>query len=319
MKIAAFALALLLAACSLGGAQPTATLELPTPVPASPTPLPGLVVLLAPDGSDAAQVAIAAEVAASFAAGNGLAIEQRTALSPGEVPPNLSVLIVLAPEPGGIAEIAAAAPAARIITVGFAPAAVPNITSLTAGSAGASQVAFLAGYVAALTADDWRAGMLYTSVSADLVADFTAGAEYFCGSCTPLAPPYSEYPMALQANSPADWQAAADGLLAEFIRVVYLTPELENSGAAQYLAAYGVLLVGSGAPPADAAQNWVASVGADSAGALRQQLGQALAGQPLAMSSSLAVSHPSPSYLSPARLSHLQTVINDVLAGVLVW
>jgi hypothetical protein len=318
VKFAAFFLTLTLAACSFGGAQPTATLELSTAVPASPTPLPGLVLLLAPSGSDAAQAAVAAEMAGSYAAANGLAFEQRAGLTAAELPANLSVLVILAPDPGA-ADLAAAAPAARIIAIGFAPAAAANITNLTASSAGESQAAFVAGYLAAISADDWRIGMLYTPAAASLVDDFTAGAEYFCGSCTPLAPPYSEYPMALQANSAGDWQAAADGLLAEYIRVVYLSPELENSGAAQYLAAYGVLLVGSGAPPADVSQNWIGSVGADPAGGLRQQLGAALSGQPSSSSSSLAVNYANPTYLSSARLSNVQTVIDDLLGGALIW
>lgn len=318
VKFAAFFLTLTLVACSFGGAQPTATLALPTAEPASPTPLPGLILLLAPAGSDAAQAAVAAEVAASFAAANGLAFEQRAALTAAELPANLSVLIIFAPDPGA-AELAATAPAARIIAIGFAPAAAANITNLTVSSAGESHAAFIAGYLAALSADDWRIGMLYTPAAASLVDDFTAGAEYFCGSCTPLAPPYSEYPMPLQANSADDWQAAADGLLAEYIRVVYLSPELENSGAAQYLAAYGVLLLGSGAPPADVSQNWIGSVGVDAAGALRQQLGAALSGQPSSSSSSLAVNYANPTYLSAARLSNVQTVIDDLLAGALIW
>src|SRR5690606_7314516 len=131
--------------------------------------------------------------------------------------------------------------------VGFAPAeALPNVTSVSVSAAAGSQdAAFVAGYMAAMTANDWRTGILYSPASVDLVEPYRSGASYFCGACVPLGPPNSRYPIAAQAASPGDWQTAADQLMIEFVRVVYITPEMEASGAAQYLASYGVILIGS--------------------------------------------------------------------------
>lgn len=318
VKLAYILLALLLSACSFGAAQPTATIELPTAVPASPTPVLGMVLLVAPDG--AAQAAEAAAAASGYAAANGLHFEQRNALTAAELPPSLQALVLLAPDPG-VGELAAAAPQARIITVDFTPAEpYPNVTSLSTGAAaGTLDAAFIAGTMAAMTANDWRTGILYSAESAELVAAYRAGARYFCGACIPLGPPHSQYPIAAQAISLGDWQAAVDQLMIEFVRVVYLTPEMETSGAAQYLANYGVLLIGMSAPPADVAHAWIASVGAQAGEGLQSQLQAALAGQPPSAPGGITVQHLNTGLFSESRLSFVQTTIQELLSGVLVW
>lgn len=319
MKIAHLFLAVLLSACSLGAAQATPTLELPTSAPAAPTPEPGVVLLVAPDGDALAGEAAAA--AGGFAAANGLQFEQRNTLSAAELPALLQVLVLLSNDPG-VQELSAAAPQARIFTVGFEPAEpLSNVTSLSVGAAAGSQdAAFVAGYIAALTANDWRAGILYSAASADLVDPFRAGAKYFCGACIPLGPPYSNYPIAAQATSPGDWQAAVNQLAVEFVRVVYVTPEMEGSGAAQYLASNGALLIGASAPPAELAGQWIASVSAQAGESLQTRLQQALAGQTSsAGAGGVVIQQVNSSYLSEARLLYVQTVIDELLSGLLDW
>jgi hypothetical protein len=316
-KIIGLASISLLCACSFGGAQATATLEVPTQSLATPTASAPLVMLLAPSGSDSTTLDFASDAATFYANANGLAFEQRVSLAPVEIPTNLAVLLILAPDPGA-AELAAAAPAARVIALGFEPTPAPNLVSISTAIASGNTAAFVAGYVAELTAEDWRAGILYTPATASLVEDFVAGGEYYCGACMPVAPPYIDYPAASEASDIASWQTAADQLLIQSIQVAYLTPELEASGAAQYLASYGVLIIGSGSPPAEISASWLASINADTSGAVRQQLSDALAGLPLTQTSAIAVTNPNPAYLSQARLDNIQIVIDDLLSGYLV-
>lgn len=319
MKFARIFIVLLLSACSFGGAEPTATLAVPTVAPATATVQVPLVFLLAPSGSDPSTAAFAAEVAGQYALNNGMSFEQRDTLAASEIPPSLAVLLILAPDPGAV-ELAAAAPTARVITIGFAPASpASNIVSvLNASSASSNAAAFIAGYIAELTAEDWRAGMLYTPASAGLVEDFIAGGEYYCGACNPVAPPSVDFPSAAQASDAVNWQTAADELLLQSINVVYLAPELEASGAAQYLATYGVLIIGYGTPPAEISANWLASINADTDGAVRQQLSDALAGVPLSQSSAIRITNAHLGYLSQARIDNIQIVIDDLLAGYIV-
>jgi hypothetical protein len=240
--------------------------------------------------------------------------EQRALLDPSQVPAELSALLLLAPDPGAAA-LAAAAPRAQIIAIGFSPESAPNLVALPLGGGGEGSSAFIAGYVAALTAEDWRAAMLYTPSSATWVNDFVAGAEYFCGACIPIAPPDAELPLAAQAADAQSWQAAAEQLLAGRAQVVYLAPELEASEAAQYLASFGVLLIGSGEPLSSLGASWLASISTDPIAALREQLPLTLAGQAPAPSPSLVLTHVNSAYLSEARLADVQEVIEDLLAG----
>lgn len=313
--ISTIALFAILAACSAPQAtptpQPTATTA-PTATSAAP-----LVLLVTPPQADASLAGVAAEVSAQYAAEHQLRFEQREMLDPAQVPAETVALVLLSPDPGAAA-LAAVLPSARIVTIGFAPPEQPgNVVSLLADGAGSETSAFIAGYTAALLADDWRAGMLYTTASQSLADDFLAGAEYYCGACVPLAPPESEFPMAAQATDASNWQSAADLLLLNFTRVVYLAPEMEAGGAGQYLAGFGVLLIGSGAPAPDVQANWVASISADPTQALRQQLPAALEGQAAPSSSALGLSNINSSLLSDAKLDNIQLVIADLLAGYL--
>lgn len=319
MKIAYLLLALLLSACSLGAADPTTTVELPTAAPPTPTTEPGIVLLIAPEGADAALLAEAQAAASGFAAAQGLQFEQRAGLTAAELPATLQAAVLLADT--GLQELASVAPQVRFITVGFAPAEpLPNVTSLSAAAAAAGSLdaAFIAGYIAAMSANDWRTGMLYGASDAPLVAPYSAGAAYFCGACVPAGPPNSTYPIAVQA-APDNWQAAIDQFMINFVRVVYITPEMENSGAAQHLASLGIMLIGTSAPPADVAHQWIASVSARSGDSLQTQLQQALAGQAPNVASGLAVEHVNPSLFSPSRLEFVQLTIEELLSGALVW
>lgn len=313
-RVSTFFLFLTFALALVGCAQPGPTAT-PT-VLASPTPTPTipLVILLAPPESDANLVIVVSELSAAYAAANGMQFEQRSLLNPAEMPSSLEKLIVIAPDPG-VAALAATAPQAQVIAIGFSPdASLANLTSLPLGGDDANQIAFIAGYIAAISAEDWRSGILYSSASAAVLNDFIAGAEYFCGSCAPVSPPFIEYPVAAQADS-ANWQPAADQLLAQFVKVVYLTPELEASGAAQYLASSGVLLIGSGTPPAELANSWVVSVTSDPVAALRQLLPVALEAQPLQPVDSLSLLNANANLFSESRQIYVQRIIDDLTNG----
>lgn len=304
---------LLVVACS--SPQPTSTPEVIATLAPTATQAAPLVILVAPPQADAALASAAAEVGAQYATEHQLRFEQRQLLDPAAIPAETSKLILLAPDPGAAA-LAAAVPSAEVVTIGFAPEAQPaNVVSILAGSAGSDTSAFIAGYTAAVVADDWRAGMIYTAASQALADDFLAGAEYYCGACVPLAPPEAEFPMAAQASDATNWQSAADLLLANFTRVVYLAPELEASGAGQYMAGFGVLLLGTGTPPSDVAANWLASVAADPIAALRQQLPLALDGQSSQSAAILGLSQVNSIYISEAKLANIQSVIADLLSG----
>lgn len=308
-------LVLLLAACGSGAAEPTATLPpvaLPSATPTSPPPL---ALLLVPEGADAAVAAESAAILQAYAAEIGLAYEQHSSLIAAELPANLSLLLVLSPTPT-LGELAAAAPQARVIALGFDPGlAAANLEVLTFGSGSSSQAAFIAGYGAALLTEEWRVGVLYSAAEITLANAFVAGAEYFCGACDSLAPPYEDYPLAVQAD-PANWQASADQLLNLGVRTFYLTPAMEVPELEAYLASWGVAIIGASAPAEAAAGNWAFSVAADPLAALRSALPARLRGQePGEVTSSLGLSNVNETLFSSARQAHIAEIIADLLAG----
>lgn len=303
-------LSFLIAACATPAPTTTPTLA-PT---LSPTPNVPLVILLSSPDSDPALLAAASEIASAYTSEHGMQFEQRTILNPADLPSSLAKLIVLAPDPG-VSALALAAPQAQVIAIGFSTEAnIANLSSLPMATNNEAQTAFIAGYISAITADDWRAGMLYTASSASAVNDFVAGAEYFCGSCAPLAQPLIDYPVTAQTEI-QNWQAAADLMLAQSIQVVYLAPELEGSGAAQYLADLGTLLIGSGAPSTDLGDVWVVSITSDVTAALHQLLPLALDNQPPQSASSILLKNVNLSLLSESRQAFVHQVIDDLQAG----
>ncbi|MGH2582311.1 MAG: hypothetical protein ACRDFQ_05385 [Anaerolineales bacterium] len=294
--------------------MPTETLPLQIDPTSTNPPVP-LIILLKPAGSGAAVAEIAAEVASGYASRRGMRFEERDNLDPAQAPAELAKLILLAPDPGALS-IATSLPNVAVIAVGFAPdGQAANLVSL-ASSGSPEEVAFVAGYMAALTAENWRTGMIYSPQSAHLVDDFISGVEYFCGLCIPAAPPDHEYPQAFQAQDAQTWQAAADALLGQSVRVVYLSPEMESGGAANYLASFGVLLIGSGEPPADISANWIASVGGHSIDQLREQLPALLDGQTIQISA-IELLNVNPAFLSDGRQAYVYALISDLLAGLI--
>jgi hypothetical protein len=309
-SFATFAFALV--ACS----QPTPTATVAPLSTATPTSSAPLVILLTPPESDPNLLAVAAEVTASYAATNNLQFEQRSLLNPAELPASLVKLVVLAPDPGALA-LATAAPQVTVITLGFeVEGGLANTTSISTGSGGdSSQIAFIAGYIAAMSAEDWRAGILYSAGSALIVNDYSAGANYFCGSCAPVAPPYIVYPVSAQATDAQNWQAAADQLISQLVKVVYLTPEMEASGAAQYLANFGVLLIGNAPSPPELTGSWIVSVSSVSSDSLRESLLRALNGEAIADATTLSMINPNSSLFSESRQTNVAQVAEDLQAG----
>lgn len=306
-----------LAACGTSASEATPTL--PAPVVEAPTDTPtsepGLAILLTPEGADAELLAEASAVMQSYAAERGLRFETHPALDVAAIPSNLVSLAALAPT-DNLAELAAAAPQAAFVALGFNPEVeLANLQVLSFSAANSEAAAFLAGYIAAISTDDWRVGVLYAPAEIVLATGFIAGAEYFCGSCTPLAPPYEEYPAAAAAD-PASWRTAVDVLLSLGVRTVYLSPALELPEVVQYIASWGALVIGQAAPPAGLEANWLASVGVGQAFDLGQALPAALSRQPVE-AAPFGLSQVNGAYLSEARITYIQTVIAELDNGAI--
>lgn len=331
--ISLFGLCLILAGCSSGGLssatetpQPvtsTPTLQATdTPLP-SPTPEPRLV-LLAPEGADPAGIGEVEKLARELAAGEGLKLEVKQALTSADLTSDVRVVIALPPDPG-LAAMAAAVPQTHFVALGI-PGLQPggNLAVVDPGSRQADQEGFLAGYLASVLTPDWRVGVISTADSPDGKSarlGFTNGVIFYCGLCRPAYPPFVQYPIAydLPAGAgQAELQAAADAMISQAVTTVYVAPSASDPFLLDYLAQAGVNLIGGSAPPESVKEHWIATIQPDLLAGLQQAWEQWTSGAaPAAQSLPVAVVDRNEALFSVGRQRLVDQIAQELTAGLI--
>jgi hypothetical protein len=299
--------------------QPVETsAEVATPV-ATPTPSPGLVILVSPAEVDAYWEAVLQPVLAELAAQEGLQFETRQTIQAGEIDERVRLVVVLSPDPG-ISGLAASRPTVQFVAVGIADIAPGANISVIAGHGDrADRQGFLAGYLAAVITTDWRVGVISRSDTPDGKAArqaFINGAVFFCGLCRPAYPPFNQYPLYAElpaGASPADQQAAAGVLLGGAVKTVYVAPGAGDLSLLQYLAQAGINLIAGVAPPDELGSQWVATLRTDLAAALRQAWPDLMAGKGgLDFEPPLVIENINESLLSVGRQRLVEKTLSDL-------
>ena len=204
--------------------RPTPTPEVPTSTPtpeftATATTAPARIVLF--DASGLAGTPVTTAIS-DFAAANSLAFETWKELA-GDL--NGVKIMVVFSGLDNLAEVAASTPQTQFITTAQNTAAAANISTLTVNPL---HLAFMAGYLAAMTSEDWRAGALISDpVNLGLADAFQNGGQYLCGRCTPAYPPQNlYYPVTYStegANDAASWAVTAQTMWTEtYANSVYI-------------------------------------------------------------------------------------------------
>lgn len=270
-------------------AEPAITIENTLAFTATPLPSVGLaadIVLWAPAGSDGALAQSLAEQLGSYAASAGLRFTQQEELNSQDLGESVKVVVSLAPAEA-VHTLAAEAPAIQFLAVGVPEvSAGGNVHIVSAGSLSVEDRAFLAGYLLALTIPDYRVGVIYqagTQAGAANEGSFIVGARYFCGLCNSRFGPVLYYPITAQIADPtsqADWQAAADALLANTVQGVYIQPEVSSPELVNYLTSSGVKLVGTaGQAGLNDSAAWIAVLGSDLPSMVTDSVRRLLAGE----------------------------------------
>ncbi|MEW6092972.1 MAG: hypothetical protein AB1531_03300 [Chloroflexota bacterium] len=267
----------LLTACS---GSPTPTPDIPTLTPtteATPTPADPLAILILPadlpqSASDEFQTLVY-----DLAQGNGMRFQVRNTLTVEELQaelPALKIIVALPPDPG-LAALAAAAPGVQFLAVDIPEVtAGGNLSTIGGADQPVDKQAFLAGYIAAMLAFEWRVGILSerdTPGGESARTAFANGYHYFCGDCRnqnfSWPWPVNGYPIV--ARIPTDAQESeyygyAAALLDYnsniYASVIYVYPEVATSDVFSYLAEKGVLLLGQELLSEDLRSNWIASI-----------------------------------------------------------
>lgn len=295
--------------------------EIPQKTPSeTPSQSSDVAVLVIPEGADPEQAQAVSMIIQGLADETGLEVQSRTDISPTDIRPEVKVVIALAPF-NGLAELAQAAPQVQFLGIGLDTQPAANLSSLQVSSGGPGDLGFVAGYLAALVTPEWRTAIMGISDTPDgslTSQGYLNGVKFFCGLCRQTYPPYYEYPMysLLPANATDDeWRTAADSLITQAVKTIYLAPGAGEDLLPEYLTSQGINIITSSTPNIQS-ENVIAVVSADLGTSLKA-IWPKLLGEKEASSSSaqIMVSNINPEILTPGKQRLLDDLITQLEQG----
>jgi hypothetical protein len=289
-----------------------------TPAPASTR-----VVLLAPDHiADLYLYENVINALDHLTSLDGLTLEVHASLLLEQLDESISLVVTLPPDPG-LANLVNNAPQTRFLAIGI-PGLQPtsNLSVIPAIEDSIDEVAFLAGYIAAVVTPDWRVGVISGGdTTSEIIArsSFQNGAIFFCGLCQLSHPPYHPYPLFAAIDSDSGevaWRLAADDLISRAVRTVYVTPGVENEPLLAYLAGEGLKIIGFGPPPEAVRDQWIASVRVNYEQVLADAWSDLLsADSGLDLTLPLAIEDINQELFTPGRQMLVETILPDLVNG----
>jgi len=304
---------------------PNLVSEPPTPTPTlapslTPTPETPLAILLAQP--EAAPEALQSTLA-GLAQAAGWSLEVRPSLATTELG-NVRIVVALPPDPG-LAALASAAPGTKFLAIGIPGLQPAANLSLIQTADRPDQLGFLAGYLAAVITDDWRAGVISEAGTpggnAARIA-FNNGMTYFCGLCLSYYPPFPNtgYPVQVELQGgagPEDGQAAINALSTWQVKTVFVYPPVADEQLLAQLAEAGFNLITTGAPAEAWKDRWVATlVSQDGYQVVPDLWARLLAGEAgTQVTLSLGLGGVNPDLVSPGRRQLVEAMLADLMMG----
>jgi len=240
---------------------------------------PDRVVLAASADISSIELAEAQSLIAELAAGSGLEFETRQEIFANEITPDIKIIIFLE-QPDNLGSLASNAPETQFLAISgqnWSPPANGTIILKNKDHA-----AFVAGYLSALLAPNFRVGGLLISENTEFNQAFKNGVSYYCGICAAVVNPLNTYPVLSQqpANSPpANWQAAFNEINTSKVNVLFLSGDAASVELGTYLAGMDVAIIGNQTPPEELLPRWVATISSDGLSPLREIWNDLIEGQ----------------------------------------
>jgi hypothetical protein len=290
-------------------------------------------VLLVPEGADP-QLADQMQAFLSeriTQAGMRFQVRVRPSLSRDDFERDDFSWIIALPPFDGLGSLAASAPEARFLAVGFddlEPAA--NLTVIALPDDWFVQQAFMAGYIGMVITPDWRAGMIRVNTPEGQLAAraFKTGALFFCSSpsapgqdlfCRPDYAPVYQYPIIAfgePGTAPDEWPGVGRYMLNQYVDTMFISPEVHSDPLLRFLAQEEVEIIGSAPPLDDLRSQWVASLEFDLFQAFQDYWPEFAAGtEAQLITVPLAITHVNSDRLSPGRQQFVETMLADLIAG----
>lgn len=300
---------------------PQVTEELETPTATLSVPL---IIILNPEANVQLMMDELRPVLENLAGQAGMQVEEWQQLSSAELDQRDARVIVVFEPNTEINQLAAMYPNINFLGIGIQEAEpASNISLIRVSNATQDVKNFLAGYIAAVVTQDWRAGLI--SQIADPIGKtaqiaFDNGMSYFCGFCQPVYPPYPipGYPLVYELSETA---ADIEMLIAYFkewqVQTVYVLPPMDQDEYLLALAQAGFNLIAERKPPQGLESQWIASiVPADMAEAVAVALSRILAGETsMVIDLPLEVVEINPDLFSQGRQDLVRVTMDDLLAG----
>jgi hypothetical protein len=329
-KLAFLLLLVILAACSTFRATP----EEPTTVPATPTTAPEptltptavtpLVILVVPADMNAEESQRYQNAVYALAQSSGLRFQIRNTFTAADLSePGLQIVVTLPPDPG-IAELAAAAPAIHFLAVNIPDVTAAKNVSIIGSADRPDYAAFLGGYIAAMTADDYRVGLLTQKDTTKGTATETAfinGMEFYCGLCRP-AFYYGNVTFPLVVEIPMDAKQTdlpffADFLIDRKASVIYVLEDVETDEVLNRVTTAGVQMLGTKTPGDESlADYWIVTIQPDFIKAIQQAWPDLLAGnEGKSIPSPLELTNINEGILTPGKQRLASEVLDQLVTG----
>ena len=194
-------------------------------------------------------------------------------ITPDMITSEVKVVIGMGPNLN-LVDLAATMPETIFVSVQD-PSAVPFVNLHVIGDPVIERQhqVFMAGYLSALISEDYKVAALVPMDTADsdvVIESFMIGAEFFCGVCNPLHPPYNDFPywqtLSVE-NSNSGFEPIIDSLVNYGAEVLFIPDVLASSEILSYVASLGLKVIGDGEPDL-ARNNWVGTVTVDQGAAL---------------------------------------------------
>ncbi len=236
----------------------------------TPTNAPDRVVLISPGDANPLLLSGADTLLRELAAGSGLEFEIRNQISQDEITPDMRVVVFLR-KPDNLGSLSASAPNTQFVSLveeDWNPSENVSVIRLRD-----DHTAFIAGYLSAILAPNFRTGALLSSDQPQFNDAFRNGVQYYCGTCSSVVYPLNSYPaISVQpADSPPQtWQAAFNEINTNAVNVLYLADAAVSPDLVNAVSSSDVALIGTTTPPDSAGSKWIATVYSDGVSPIRE-------------------------------------------------
>ena len=319
---------LLVSACGNTAEPPATSAPLATETLVSgpiltPTATTPLAVLVVPPDLDPDTSNLYQKTVYDLTQQSGYRFQVRNSLTAADLEPGLQVVIAVGNNPG-IAELAAAAPQVQFLTINIPDVTPGGNVSVLADDAQTDIAAFLAGYTAAMTTEDYRIGVMIPKDNAEAITALNAyakGMAYYCGTCKPLYvyswtyPQYVEIPATEDVNN---YDAYADILMMQYkVNNIFLYPDIYTEDLATYIGTTGTSMIGTISPEQRPA-GWMMTIQPDVIKAIQNAWPQLISGQGgMTVQSPLGLADVDPSLLSEGKQRLVEQTLSELQSGLI--